>query len=408
MDQTDSRLNQRKVTESQHDSGLTDKIWREIRLLGHGVAGIGSAAENALDHPLETGGKLAASATMGVGLGFLCRRAGVIGLAGRAIGASMGLAFLSDIGHHSSSMARALSDTWTSGNNWDKNVVLMRDSMGTFTFDTALMSAGAMSGGLLGRRIFQGRAADAATYSSLIRELKCRGFNEQHIVGAARPENVLGIGGNATVYRIPMLDGFAVRVPHRFGTAKPGLVLEPVPDILPGVNIGQPVARLGDWTILKRQSGVPAGGPLYSERKKMGDEAANHVYFERVKAASEMPQSAYDDLAATLKLLNERGLNFDPSKPGNILIDVPGKRFNVVDINPAKPGSTYRHSVSDMVITLMDNGSAWRVPKSAALQSHYRSIVEKSFKAARAKGLPTDNGGSSLEYSLQLAGLMPG
>ncbi len=49
-----------------------------------------------------------------------------------------------------------------------------------------------------------------------------------------------------------------------------------------------------------------------------------------------MPQSAYDDFATMLLNLEKKGLMFDPSKANNVLVDTPGKSFNLVDIMTAR------------------------------------------------------------------------
>lgn len=87
-------------------------------------------------------------------------------------------------------------------------------------------------------------------------------------------ENLLGSGGNASVFSIPGLEGYCLRVPNgRFGADTSIEPLKPIEDRFPDINLGQAVASLGGSLLLKEQKGIPAGVP-YGEMRKIGGEPA--------------------------------------------------------------------------------------------------------------------------------------
>lgn len=221
---------------------------------------------------------------------------------------------------------------------------------------------------------------------------------------ARRSGQILGHGGNATVYGIN--DQFALRIPKSATGKRLGNIV-PVEDPFPGRNFGQVVATAGDAQIVRRQAGVPAGVPFGAERS--GPNAAK-VYAESTQRAAEMPQSAYDDLARDLMFLNENGYQFDPSKANNLLIDTAGKKFNVVDLNPR--AGDYRNGAHELAVVLMDNAFA-NYPAGAEglppeMTEWRKQILSKVRKAAEETGLPLNEDDPSFRFSKQLAGERPG
>lgn len=203
------------------------------------------------------------------------------------------------------------------------------------------------------------------SFSDLLAELEKAGFSEEKILDICTEENIIGHGGNADVYEIPNVEGYVLRaVRWKKGGGEVGKI-EEVKDDLPEFNVGQAVAKMSGAEIyfLKKQKGIPAGVPHGKIRRE--GESSDPVYEEHLKRAAEMPQSAYDEFAQMLVTINARGHNFDPSKANNVLLDVEGGKFNLVDLHKRDQKSTYRNGIADMVITLMDNSYAWRYKGSA-------------------------------------------
>lgn len=117
------------------------RLAREAQLLMAGASGFVQAADEARHHPLQTGAKMLGGAALGVGVGLLSRKAGIAGLSARALGAGLGVAFCKDIFANTHSLMGAAADAWTSGNNMERNLALVRKQGGEFLFDTALFTA---------------------------------------------------------------------------------------------------------------------------------------------------------------------------------------------------------------------------------------------------------------------------
>jgi hypothetical protein len=210
----------------------------------------------------------------------------------------------------------------------------------------------------------------------------------------------LGRGGNAIVFDLPGTP-YVVRVPKGSSAPKAADPVVPANDPFEGRNFGQPLFTVGNVQILRRQEGTPAGLTNY---KTLAPEKANEQYEQAIMAAAQMPQEAYDQFAADLKYLNDKGARFDPSKSNNVLIDTRSGRFNLVDINQ-KESSGYKNSFGDMVITLIGNTYAWRYKGFTDLTEYRRAIYLKSLAAAQKAGLEINESDPSVAYSRKLAGL---
>lgn len=254
---------------------------------------------------------------------------------------------------------------------------------------------------------YQTTPFDLADFKAKLVELGIT--NEQTLLQkSSTTENLLGSGGNASVFAIPGLEGYVLRVPHGVFSENQLAAIEPVEDKFPEMNLGQAVASMGTFTVLKEQRGIPGGVPT-GEIRKRGGEEAELVYQYWLEKAASMPQDAYDSLAQLFAFLREHRLNFDPSKANNILLDLDKQVFNVVDLNPTDVGREPVNNLNYMVIPLMDNGYAWQVKnpeREAGLTELRKEILLKSYEAAKKAGLPVPpEDDSSLEYSFKLAGM---
>jgi hypothetical protein len=208
----------------------------------------------------------------------------------------------------------------------------------------------------------------------------------------------IGRGGNAIVYDIPGTQ-FVLRVPNRASPPAPSAELVPVADPFPGRNFGQPILTLGDLQVLYRQNGFPAGLAL---PKGLSQDEADSRYSTAIKAAAEMPQSAYDQFAADLVYLDQKGGRFDPSKSNNVLIDQKNAQFNLVDI---EQDAKSKNDGGDIVITLMGNTYVWKYKGSEDLKPYWQNIYKKTISAIEKNNLKFDKDSSSVAYSRKFAGL---
>lgn len=216
----------------------------------------------------------------------------------------------------------------------------------------------------------------------------------------------LGEGGGHTVYDLPGMD-FVVRVPKaqlqssnvgRFVNTLGAYPLKPYSTHHKGMNVGQPVAVLGDVLFLKRQTGVPAGFKYRGDKEVDEEVLQKNIagFKERLHWAAAMPQEAYDKLMENIKTLNNRGYKIDPSKPGNLLIDWNGKRFGLVDVAEGD----YASGAGDVLMMLMHNFMFSKyLQNDEEAKGYAREIIKKLSKW----GLDRKNSG--VQYSLKLSGM---
>lgn len=148
-----TRRNELPIASSQ-DESTSQKLWREARLIKEGAAGAVDAARNAFgDESGQTAAKLGLSFAFGAGMAFLGRGHGFAKMAVTTVGAAGSLAFATDVLYNGKAIYGAMRDTWHSDANFDSNARVMKNSLGQFVFDTALMSAGGMLGAKVGQRL---------------------------------------------------------------------------------------------------------------------------------------------------------------------------------------------------------------------------------------------------------------
>lgn len=161
------------------EESWVDKARREVQLIGTGVSGFADAAKEAFaEHPLQTAGNVAVGIGIGVGMAYLSRGRGLGLTATKTIGAVSGLAFLKDIAANGNEVAGAISDTWRSDHNWDRNSQTMREHLGKFAFDTALLSAAGATGSKIGHGIFNVKLSDLP--QKLVPQMNEKGISQDY------------------------------------------------------------------------------------------------------------------------------------------------------------------------------------------------------------------------------------
>lgn len=401
---------------------LSEKLADQGDLLGGALKrapeGFKSAAKDALEHPSDTALMMAASFGLGVAVSVVSKRPEMLGKTLAPVvertmlhgGKVLSGAALADVSYKTAAPAY---EVWKDHNKLESSQALLGARLGRSAFDYSVNLGAGAAGFLTGSRV--GRLAELAAKPALDFKgfegvFNRRGVAIEQLPASVKPENFLGRGGNGAVYKLDFTDDFVVKVPE-FATKSPKTgPLQKVDDIMPEANIGQPVAKMGDYLILKKQNGFAAGAPDARSRRSMTPEAAEAVYARSINESAALPQSAYDELAVLMVNLEKRGLQFDPSKPGNILIDTAAKRFNLVDISPTNATSPRHHTVSDIIVPLMDNYFTGSVlsDKGLKYRAQLAQIIDKATRAARSASMhPAAGADSSLQYSYKLAGLPP-
>lgn|GEM_PF-6006448 len=193
-----------------------------------------------------------------------------------------------------------------------------------------------------------------------------------------QPKNRIGVGGEGTVYSIPSVPDFVVKVRH---SQKPPFSgnLEKVVDLLPDENIGQAVATIGLVKILRKQEGIPVGALAIRPT-------------DTLRSAAAMPQESYDRFVLLIERLRKTGFYPDLDNVQNLLIDVGRKRFNLVDVKPPPNRRPFEEDgAGSLMYMLNDNlqtGNSWA--NATELDPARHEIIRKCLEAVRRTGVPFD------------------
>jgi len=144
----------------------SDKVWREIHMLGHGVGGgVQQSVADAWEHPGTVLTEFGVSAAIGAGLTVASRGGANWKLAVGLGVAAMTYSFVKDAASRLGVIKSAVDDTWRSGENMRANEQKVASVAGPFIVDFAATSLGAGVGGglgLVGRDFYVARRSAAA------------------------------------------------------------------------------------------------------------------------------------------------------------------------------------------------------------------------------------------------------
>ena len=133
------------------DNSLSGSLLREARLLTYGTGqGLSEQAGLAFNSD-NIGGttlKFAGAVALGAAITCLSRGSGLSQVLGRAAGTTMSLGFVADMANPErlSVLGNAMSDTWQSGANFDRNLATVKPLMGSLAVDLTIMGAGGALG----------------------------------------------------------------------------------------------------------------------------------------------------------------------------------------------------------------------------------------------------------------------
>lgn len=138
--------------ESGSNDPWTAKLLREAQLIGAAGKGFSEAAEQITSgHNLgETASQLAISSVISLTMARYMPAKGLSGIVARSAGTGLGLAFIADLGTNSAKTASAIADAWKSDQNFNRDLVVAKENLGKFVFDSVLFTAGGLAGNRLG------------------------------------------------------------------------------------------------------------------------------------------------------------------------------------------------------------------------------------------------------------------
>jgi hypothetical protein len=140
---------------AEQSNALSDAaggLSRQAKLL---ALGSWQAIADTARHPLDRLPELSLSAATGTALGAVSR----LGASGRFVSAAIGTAMFAKCAYDEwrdarwSQLGAALKDAWRSDENMDKNVVIAKNSLGSFLVDSAIGYAGMRAGSFAAARV---------------------------------------------------------------------------------------------------------------------------------------------------------------------------------------------------------------------------------------------------------------
>lgn len=215
------------------------------------------------------------------------------------------------------------------------------------------------------------------------------------------PENLLGEGLNSKVYSVLGVDDYVVKTDKKkfLGVNSITNKIFTVEDDFEGKNMGQVIGKINDGIfILKKQKGKEHSVKFWSDYcadKLNVTEKDAHDFIKDIKKIAKMPDKTYEDYADKIQYLAGKGYKTDSINPNNLLIDYEKNEINIIDFFKASE-AVHKDSVYDMFCPLLDfslykkyHGFLNEKDKKELVNSS-KVIIDKCFKAAEKKKLPTD------------------
>ena len=176
------------------------------------------------------------------------------------------------------------------------------------------------------------------------------------------------------------------------------------------VNLGQPVWQDENnprLLILKKIEGNEHSIPNWSKTIWDGDKYAPRpvtkeqarLFHNQLCDLAWMPQSAYDQLAKDVKILEDKGYKLDSINPNNLIVDKEKGQIHIIDYFKVNPHEReqYRNSYMDLVAVALDftlfpeyYDKMGEAGKTTTMQN-VKTIQEKMYKGAQKAGLSCDD-----------------
>ena len=163
----------------------------------------------------------------------------------------------------------------------------------------------------------------------------------------ASEENYLSEGAFGITFTIPKNDNFILKVYKNINLNllnQGRLSLEKVPDDIPEINVGQPIARFGHYiSVLIKQEGQEYGIPLHAS--VLTNRETTNLYISNLKKVAAIPQEGYRQFTEEVKLVRKHGYYLDIWNSNNFLLT--DKNINIVDIGKIQGiGNKFKSRIS--------------------------------------------------------------
>ncbi|MGD9685076.1 MAG: serine protease [Candidatus Obscuribacterales bacterium] len=149
---------------------LGDKLSREVHVIGGGIVeGTRTSLDGALTDPM-TAVKLGGSLIVGTALTAASGRKGLVAAGAKLVGLGLGLAFGKELYDQGKNITAVAADTWNNPGNLAANRANIASHMGPFLVDSAIYTAGGLSGVKLGQRFLPAAGETRALSGARVQE----------------------------------------------------------------------------------------------------------------------------------------------------------------------------------------------------------------------------------------------
>ena len=210
-------------------------------------------------------------------------------------------------------------------------------------------------------------------------------------------ENCIGEGRSNKVYKLPHTDKFLLKTykgltPHNIHQYQKELT--PTPDIFADINVGQAIARMGQYIlILIKQAGEQHSIP-FMKRNNI-EQSDITKYLSDIEKLANISLESYKNFTNEIKELTQNNCYIDYFNSNNLLIN--DNEINIVDIVRIRrlkqrffmfpsQESLIKVLVDENILPIVLN----KIPKeeNILLGKNIRTIIEKITEAMKSSNLP--------------------
>ena len=210
-------------------------------------------------------------------------------------------------------------------------------------------------------------------------------------------DNCIGEGRSNKVYKLPYTDKFLIKTYKRLTSQNIHQYqkeLTPTPDIFTHINIGQSIARMGQYIlILIKQAGEQHSIP-FMKRNNI-EQSDITKYLNDIKKLANIPQKGYQNFTNEVKELTQNNCYIDYFNSNNLLINT--DEINIVDIKKKQrleqrffmypsQESLIKALIDENILPIVLN----QIPKEEKilLGENIRTIIGKTAEAMKSSNLP--------------------
>lgn len=212
-----------------------------------------------------------------------------------------------------------------------------------------------------------------ASFAHLVEAMRTNGITTADLAASVKSTQRIGFGTKNEVFSINNLPEYVLRKPFNAPSTASKDLIE-IRDIMPGTNVGQVLAETGTLQVLRRQPGEALKFPPF-----LGEYERSWDLRRQTRMLAKLPQESFDNLAQTLKKMNDRNLFFD-GHGGNVVLDKSTLRLGPIDL--------VARSTPEMINSRRQLEDTFFLHNEARVWPYYERVKNMIDLASSRAGLP--------------------